>query len=84
MTDIRWVRCPFCTPQQVSDIVAECVMNPNCRDLRVTPESILDRPYRSWDEQNQEYVSEDFTLRTYWFGDRYQSIADGIQRKRQK
>ncbi len=79
--DIRWVRSPYMTLEEIQDFIAyhlpfiydedqeKCV--PIFSRLRITPMKKLEELYQVWNEETQQWEDDTITLAAKQFGHRY-------------
>lgn len=76
--DCRWVRVPYMTFQEVATRIEYLdYTGVEIRDLRITPEKMLDEKRDAqFNEEKQEYVKDTITVREYLFNRSYQEMSD--------
>jgi|MDSW01.3.fsa_nt_gb hypothetical protein len=87
LTEMRWVRNPFCTWEEVQMILevlpyghdeATGELIPLFEGFRITPEENLSRLRQNWNPETEEYVNDETTERVKMLGERYEGIAEKI------
>jgi hypothetical protein len=76
----RWVRHTFQTIEEVLNAVAgmEIDEDTTINNLEIIPEKELDKNYKKWNEETQEFEEQDYPTRLVKLDERYQNIAEMI------
>ena len=73
----RWVRTPCQTLEDIKKILYYIqTENKEVADFRITPENYLSQLHRSWNEEKQHYITDNFTNREHMFGGRDEMFAE--------
>ena len=88
--DVRWVRCPFLTFEEVMEVLNDLPYLegktgsriPMYEDLRILPEAQLNKLREKWDDEKKEVVNEELSERAFLFGGRYEALAEHITGER--
>jgi len=75
----RWVRSPFNTLEQVAQIANSVNHRKDVEGFRVLPEKWLSQLRdNAWNEETNSYTQDVITNRTWFFGSRYEELAEHI------
>jgi hypothetical protein len=75
----RWVRSPFSTLEEVAHIASSIINGREVEGFRVIPETWLSQLRdNTWNEETNSYTEDVITNRTWFFGSRYEELAEQI------
>ena len=83
--DCAWVRVPYMSFEEVATRIDWLnYQGIEIKDLRITPESMLDQKREAqYNEEKQEYEKDTITVREYLFDKRYEDMAQHYKQRKE-